>query len=212
MIESIYTSVAVEGGDAVGKNTQSRLLAKRLAAHFFTFPDYETPTGALLRGHLMGEWAASVKEARPEWASLDMTVRQTLMTINRYEAADAIRRANARNAVVFDRYYVSGVVYGTVEGLNPGWLWDLHSSLPQPAIWVLLDTSVEEGGVRRPVRRDLNERDSAKLERVRHEYLRVFRTEGPRQHPKSHWIIVDGHGTVDEVHDRIWRALPGFRP
>jgi L-alanine-DL-glutamate epimerase-like enolase superfamily enzyme len=50
--------IALEGIDASGKATQSKLLAEKLRGTRFAFPDYETPAGEAILGHLKKEWIA----------------------------------------------------------------------------------------------------------------------------------------------------------
>jgi thymidylate kinase len=214
-----HIKIAFEGGDAVGKATQSKMLAERYGARLFSFPNYNTETGRAILGHLKEEWVCAVEgasdvegEPAPQWqragAQLDMMAFQSLMASNRYEAADEIiREAQARH-VVFDRYSLSGIVYGTVEGLDPDWLWRLHSSLPQPDAWILLDAPVDTGFARRPERRDRNERNRGKLYKLRNEYLRVF-DERRFTHPTQFWEIIDATRSREAVHADICARLRG---
>lgn len=192
-----------EGGDAVGKNTQAKKMAERIGATMFSSPDYSTPTG---------------QEIARTWDN--MLVRQSLFAANRYERAREVLAALRCGPVVHDRYFLSSVVYGAVEGLDEEWLWEVHMRLPQPRIHILLDAPVDEGFQRRPERRDANERNREKLQLVRREYLRVFSEKGPRRALMTRdnalgvelpveFLIVDGTGTVDEVHNRALQAILG---
>lgn len=191
---------AVEGGDAVGKNTQTAKMCARIGATMFSSPNYDSPTGKLIAD---------------TWDN--MLVRQSLFAANRYERAREVLAAHERGPVGHDRYFLSSVVYGTVEGLDEDWLWEVHARLPQPRIHILLDAPVDESFARRPERRDANERNREKLQLVRREYLRVFSLKGPRRHLRTRaryegevpvqFVIVDGTGTVDVVHERMWDAI-----
>ena len=212
-----FIKVAFEGGDAVGKATQTKMFADRFGARLFSFPNYNTDTGRAILGHLKEEWICAVEgsaeidgEPAPCWTrageQLDMMTFQSLMASNRYEAADEIIRAAQSQHVAFDRYSLSGIVYGTVEGLDPGWLWRLHSSLPQPDAWILLDAPVDTGFARRPERRDRNERNRGKLYKLRNEYLRVF-DERAALFPSQFWRVIDAARSRDEVHASICANL-----
>lgn len=208
--------IAIEGGEATGKATQTKLLAERLGATRFDFPNAATATGKLIYALLRGEiecgstdvvpvnpwhreefsaWCAYVREQAPP------LVLQSLMTMNRYEAVPLLEAARARGPVVLDRYYLSGVVYGSVEGLPEGWLWTVHERLPQPDVWILLDTPVSLSFDRRPERRDNNERNRPKLEAVRTKYLEVFERES-RMHPHK-WHVIDATADIETVYMRI---------
>lgn len=202
---------AIEGVDAAGKQTQARLLSARLGAQLFGFPDYDSPTGRAIDGHLRGQWRASLDldsaATGPIPTALDMLVRQSLMLTNRLEHAATLRRYSGVRSehLVLDRYYASGLVYGSVEGLDEAWLELVHSALPPADVWVLLDVDPREGFVRRPERRDANERDLEKLDAVRAAYLRLFarRASGEGFDRRSRWVVVDGLGTIEDVAERI---------
>lgn len=194
--------IAVCGCDASGKATQTKLLAKKLNATRFEFPSYATPAGQAILGNLKGEWAASrlVRDVygQPD-SKLNALVLQSLMTINRFEMLPQILEAAEHGHVIFDRYYVSALVYGGLDGLDRAWIERIQAPLPEPDLWILLDVPVEEGFRRRPERRDRYEQDREYLERVRGAYQQIFEE---RAHLVN-WVVVDGVGTVEEIHARI---------
>jgi len=205
-----YLKIAFEGGEAVGKATQTKMLAERFGATLFSFPNYNTASGQAILSHLKNEWhcEAWAHHGPAGVSRWNMMAFQALMSANRYEAAGEIERAAERGHIVFDRYALSGIVYGTVEGLDPQWLWSIHHRLPQPDAWILLDASVDESFTRRPERRDRNERDREKLIRIRREYLRVFDFKRTTR-PSECWEVVDATGDPKEVHERICALLRG---
>ena len=103
-------AVVIEGLDASGKQTHSKLLAEMLGAKRFSFPNYESVTGKAILGHLKKEWcAANIKDAtKPN--ELDALVFQALQTANRLEVQPVIEMALRVGPVVFDRYWQSAVV------------------------------------------------------------------------------------------------------
>jgi dTMP kinase len=222
--------VALEGNDANGKNTQSRLLAEKLGALLISFPRYETEIGKLIAANLKGEWYA----ARPalDWTPdsvANAIARQALFTLDRYDAAPEITRAlDSGKCVVADRYWVSGLMYGASDLVDAGMLERVHQCLPQPDVWVLLDVPVEESFRRRPERLDVYERDREKLEGIRARYRELFMQRSMFVHKGSclvhardalgvprasctcdvrRWVIVDGVGDVTEVHKRVMGAI-----
>jgi dTMP kinase len=230
--------VALEGGDANGKQTQSKLLAAKLNALLISFPRYETEIGKAILGNLKGEWSAAHEipdSAEPfhgsEWEEDDVNslVRQALFTLDRYDAAPAIKDALAsgRN-VVADRYWLSGLVYGASDLVDAGMLERVHECLPQPDVWVLLDVPAEESFRRRPERQDVYERDREKMEDIRKRYIEHFQVRSRFVHKGSclvharealgvprasctcdvrSWQIVDGVGTIEQVHERVMEAI-----
>lgn len=175
----------LEGGDAVGKATQSKILAKRLNAELFSFPSYETAAGRAILSNLKSEWSAARRYVRSEPklridelrtdAADNALVLQSLMLTNRMERSADLWVAARRGHVVLDRYDASSFVYGKIDGIDPAWLRQANEQLPvRPDLYVLIDVPVDEGFRRRPERRDRYETDRTKLERVREEYLRLF--------------------------------------
>lgn len=216
--------VAIEGGDACGKATQTKLLAEKLGGTRFAFPDYETPTGKAILGHLKKHWSVAnpcddpdckhrsreVEHFHELQNNIDPLVFQCLQTVNRLELLPTIRLAQAVRPLVFDRYWASALVYGVLDGLDPKWIELIQAPLPQPDAWVLIDVPVEEGFTRRPERRDRIESNRPYLEKVRVAYLRLFEERRLRRAvgaEGSAWHVINGLGTVEEVHARICTAL-----
>lgn len=216
--------IAIEGGDACAKATQTKRLVERfrsnnVEAEAFDFPRYQTITGQVIRGLLTGEWSVRMHDqpkdfavtprhahaVREEEARLRALVLQCCMLANRHEAIEKLQKYDDDRApvLVLDRYWLSGMIYGASDGLDE----KCHRALPQPDLWVLLDVPVDEGFKRRPERRDLYERDRDKLEDVRRRYKERFHAEGSSEE----WRVIDGVGTIEEVHERVWEACLGLR-
>lgn len=104
---------------------------------------------------------------------------------------------------MLDRYFASGLVYGQADGLSFEYLCRIHSALPWADVWVLVDIPAEESVRRRPKRRDEYERRVGLMEQVRSSYVRLF-NDPPTM---GRWVIVDGMGSEDEVHERIYSAV-----
>ena len=119
----------------------------------------------------------------------------------------------------------TGLVYGGLDGLDVQWIEKTNASLPQPDVWIYLDIPIEESFKRRPERRDRYESDRAYLEKVREGYLKLFEEkhhlghscpcggEGFANHKCpgcgscGRWYVVDGMGSIEEVHQRIMAVL-----
>lgn len=202
--------VVIEGCDAVGKATQAKLLADRLQPSvLFSFHRYDTPLGALIKRHLTGEvalcaWRRDLNESR--WwspSSEDPLVFQCLATIDKYDAANDIRAAIADGKhIVCDRYTQSALAYGMADGVDKAWLKRIQSSLPVPDLNIFIDVTEEEALRRRPQLRDRYEKDREKQRLVRRMYHDVWSMGMP-----GRWVVVPGHGTVDQVHAMIWAEV-----
>lgn len=101
--------IVIDGADAAGKKTQTRLLADALreegrAVATFDFPRYEESAfGKLLRRALAGEFG-SFGEVSPYLSSW-------LYTLDRVSARDALIKALSRSVVLCDRYVPSNIAY-----------------------------------------------------------------------------------------------------
>lgn len=193
--------VCLEGIDASGKATQAKLLANRLHAFLYSFPDYETRTGRLINQHLRDEWCAY-----PQDPQSDALVFQSLMLTNRMELAPTIMRHRLNSQdVVLDRYWPSGVVYGGADGIDLDYLIEIHKNLPQAHHYLLLDVEPSASSDRRPERRDRYEAQQGLMSDAANRYRELWAMM--KQFHASAWQVIDGNGSIEEVESRIWEAL-----
>jgi thymidylate kinase len=200
--------VALEGIDASGKETQAHLLQRwALDCLSFTtaevqdFPDYKKVSGVVIKSILEAGYEKALRGLHP----MDQAAAlQCLFTMNRFEHFDKLGdySKSLRDLLILDRYYASGVVYGSADGLSLEWLLDIHAPLPTAEAWILVDITVDESVRRRPDRRDMYEKDLEKLNDVRYRYLHLFQETMPTREPQR-WHVIDGTGTQMEVHKRI---------
>ncbi len=223
--------VLFEGIDGSGKSKQARFLADRLRARLWKFPNRETVTGKLIYAHLEGhvrlDWMipltpeglltpGNVQEVldrrnmyRREVPQADALAFQALQLANRMECAEEIFEAAAKGSVVFDRYWPSGYAYGRADGLDGEYLQKLHSWLPQPDLYLLLDIDLEDSMRRRPERRDRYESDGDKLREVAKNYRELWAARS-RAHP-TRWRVINGRLGVDEVTAAVEQAVADVR-
>jgi dTMP kinase len=193
--------VVVEGGDASGKSTQTRLLVERLRAHgrdvVPTFEPGATETGAAIRAVLLDGTAA-----------VDPITETLLLAADRaQEVADIIRPALERGAdVVSDRYVPSSLAYqgigrrveiDKVETLNR---WATGGL--EPDLVVVLDIGDAVAASRRAGPGDRLERAGAEFHAaVRGAYRTLAGDRG--------WVLIDGEGEIAAVAERVWEAVRG---
>lgn len=203
--------IAIEGVDAAGKATQAKILADRLGARLFSFPDYASPVGHLILGHLKCYWSALPDEgsvdAKIQVGDVDVLnakVYQLLQVANRMEHAAELDHLIAQGRhIVADRYWASSVAYGQACGLDPVWLTHIHEYLPQPDLNLLLDIDPGQSSERRPERRDRHEKQPGLMEAAAVAYRQLWRTMADR-YGWRRWVVIDGRGTIGEVTDRVW--------
>lgn len=213
--------IAIEGIDAAGKNTQSNNLLKHFKdagcnTTLLSFPHYDSITGEMIRGHLVGDWRAELSEiartrlydSMPTYMQDPGTyLFQCCQLVNRMETLpDALweRHPGSKDVYIADRYNASAYAYGIAFGLDFDWLVRTHKHLPQPDVNVFLDITVEESFRRRPERRDNYEKNSGLLNRVRESYLEVFKKLG------SSYVVIDASGTEAQTFEKIMDVVEGI--
>jgi thymidylate kinase len=212
--------IVIEGGDACGKQTQSNALRQRLddlnvsvPAKLFSFPRYNTPLGQAIIRHLKRKTALMESSFVPagalnneEWkvAPEDALVFQCMMVADKYHAAAEIEEHLAKGGhVVCDRWWQSAYVYGQSDDLNAKWLQEVHERMPKVDVNILIDVPAHSAVNRRPVARDRYEESIGTRERVRRLYLETWEA----RRLDDDWVIIDGLGTIDVVHEAIWKVV-----
>ncbi len=185
--------IVIEGIDGSGKGTQAKELFHRLTAagrrvHLLSFPRYrETLFGRAIGDFLNGRFG-QLDEVHPFLAA-------TLYAADRFESKDVLREGLEQSEVVIcDRYVPSNLAHQgakldaesrrellqTIERIE----FDVFG-LPQPRLVILLDIPVEAAqrnvAAKKPrsytdKAADLQEADSAYLQRVRDVYLELAAT------------------------------------
>ena len=185
--------IAVEGIDAVGKRTQSSLLAawlrsRGVASSLISFPDYGTVIGREIRSYLHGDRTYSAE------------VGHMLYAVNRWEKKAEIERLLAgSDAVVVNRYSPSNFAYGSARGLRLPWLMALEEGLPKADLVLVLDAPPTALTARRGPSKDNYERNIPYQERVRHAYLQLSRELG--------WTVIDAAQGVQGTSQLLTAAV-----
>jgi dTMP kinase len=185
--------IAFEGLDQSGKATQARQLRAKLEQEgrkvsLVSFPDYETSIGQELAAALRGE-----RTYPPD-------VMQLLYIANRFEYRPRLDLwLHGGHVVICDRYRASSVAYGEAQGVEAAWLEDVQRRLPTPALTILLDMRPEVGVARKRQNRDVFERDSGLLARVRESYRRQAREQD--------WVVIDAELPRDRVGAAVLQAV-----
>lgn len=103
--------IVLEGLDGSGKGTQTRLLAEALAAggeavRQVTFPNYDSPSSALVKMYLAGEFGGTAGEVNAYAAS-------SFYAVDRYASFHTIWKADYERGktILADRYATSNIIY-----------------------------------------------------------------------------------------------------
>jgi dTMP kinase len=189
--------VSLEGIDGAGKSTQAKLLAEALG-----------PETLLIRDPGGTEAAERVREllADPE-LELDPLAELLLFLAARADlTVRAIRPAlDAGRDVVSDRFADSSVAYqGAARGLGVGEVISLTDAATEglwPDLTVLLRVDPEVA-LERVEGDDRFEAEGLELQRaVAQAYEEIAKIASDRV------VVVDGAGTVEEVHERVMEAV-----
>jgi dTMP kinase len=220
--------ICIDGLDAAGKATQTKLLAERIRAEgrevfTYSFPRYDTPVGAAIKRLLVGTTTLTRPLDEP---SEDIAlVLQALMLADKCDAIKEItERLMAGAVVICDRWIPSALCYGAADGLDVAWLASIHFPLLDADMNVFIDVSPEEALRRRPEARDRFERDREKQAAVRKQYTKLWQIERegvsvrlpvfemPEEAGSSTpvwWVRVNGERPAEEVTEGIFRYVVG---
>jgi len=185
--------IAFEGLDQSGKQTQAERVREFVRqrgreCRLVSFPDYTTAIGEEISKALHGQ-----REYGPD-------VMQLMYVANRYERrAEMVNWLEQGTVLVCDRYRASSVAYGEAQALDPGWLRDMQSYLPDADLTILLDIAPETAVKRKSSDRDRYERDLALQARVRDSYH--------RQANAGNWVILDGERDKDAIAADVYEAV-----
>jgi dTMP kinase len=189
--------IVIEGIDQSGKETQSRLLVRRLKwdghkTEKLSYPVYTNFSGREIAAFLDG------KRSYPH------RVLHMLYSMNRWESLNKLQELlRDSDYLIVDRYYPSNLAYGIARGLDERWLLNLDAGLPEPNQIILVDTSVEGSFARKTFGRDVHERDKLFLQKVRKLYLALAK--------RRDWTVVNGDHSLAEVNEDLWKALKNPR-
>lgn len=186
--------IAIEGIDAVGKNTHSLLLATRLRkvgikTVRMSFPDYSTPIGKEIKSFLSGR------------RSYPTELQHLLFAANRWEKSEEIKSHLLEGeTLIVNRYTESNLAYGRANGLRVDWLTSLEKGLPRADLVIVLDASPLSLSSRRPSRRkDAYERSSTLQSKAQKAYRELAGKLG--------WKLVDADGSVGDVQAAVFKTV-----
>lgn len=179
--------IVVEGTDCSGKETQTKLLLEKIEnIYYFSYPNYDSPTGKIVGGPYLGK-----EEISPCWF-LEGAVNVDPYVCSLYYAADRkynvdkiISLLNEGNNVILDRYVYSNMAHqgAKMENLEQrkamfNFLNELEFNLlklPQPDIKIFLHMPTEYSRILKQKRAsiDEHEKDENHLKQAELTYLEI---------------------------------------
>jgi len=209
--------IVIEGLDASGKTTQTKLLVERLqlqgrTVNTLDFPQYDNGVfGKILKKFLANEFCDSVVCDAKLSAMLFAADRAE----HKHKITEWLRDPNA--VVVLNRYIPSNIAYNRAKTSNDKLADDIHQfisqleyvllGLPKPDLVIVLGSSAAITKARLPGRSekvtDAYEADAHFLDKVAEEYVKLCETE-------DNWqlLSIAENESIPDVHQRIWDLLP----
>jgi len=194
--------ITLEGGEGVGKSTQAKRLAERLAGHdipvVVTREPGGTPVGEDVRSLILKD--------RPQ----DPVTELLLFAAARAEHMTSVIRPALDEGtwVISDRFIDSTRVYqGKLYGLEPEFisLLERYTVAPDfPDLTLILDLPANAGVERAQSRGTLSRYDAERIET--HEILRKGFLEIATHEPRR-CVLIDANLPVSSVETAVWQAV-----
>ena len=207
--------VALEGIDGAGTTTQVARLADRLRKEGglpvrSTREPSDGPIGSLVRQVLTGRIVAPEGRA-PGWATMALLFAADRMDHVESEIEPFLANGGV---MISDRYDASSLAYQSVSSGSGGdkaveWIRVLNREAMRPDLTVVLDLSPDLAAERRSSRGEAAQLyEQNEVQRA----LAVFYGDLAKHMPDDRIVVVDGQGTIDDVHRRIYDAyVAAFR-
>ena len=207
--------VVIEGIDGAGTTTQVARLADRLRADGglpvrSTREPSDGPIGALVRQVLTGRIVAAERRA-PGWATMALLFAADRMDHVECDIEPFIAHGGV---MISDRYDASSLAYQSVSSGSGGekaveWIRTLNRHAMRPDLTLVLDVAPDLAAVRRETRGEPAQLyEQNEVQRA----LAQFYRDLAKHMPNDRIVVVDGTGTVDDVHRRVHEAyLAAFK-
>lgn len=193
-----------EGIDGSGKRTQAEILKDVLKAEgykvvLYSYPDYDSPYGKLIKGFL------------DEEINLNPDEQFLLYLIDIVKDSEDIRKkANEGYMVILDRYIPSTIAYQCANNFDYQKAKEviILVDVPLPDAIFYLDIPVKSSGERKIKQKnheDRFEENKAFLEGVKKYYERMINESFP-----SMWMWLDGTREVKEISEEVFQTIDNF--
>jgi dTMP kinase len=200
--------IVLEGIDGAGTTTQTARLVERLRAEGRhakgTREPSDGPVGSLVRQVLSGRTVIPGGRS-PGWTTMALLFAADRMDHVESEIEPVLV---SEGIIVSDRYDASSVAYQSVTSGREGshaveWIRTLNKHALRPDLTIVVDLPADLAGVRREVRGEAAQLyEQNEVQRA----LADFYHDLAKHMPDDKITIIDGQGTIDEVHARIYDA------
>jgi len=201
--------VVLEGIDGAGTTTQAARLVERLRADGglpvrSTREPSDGPIGSLIRQVLTGRIVAPEGRA-PGWATMALLFAADRMD---HVESDIEPFLATGGVMISDRYDASSLAYQSVSSGHGGeqaveWIRTLNQHAMRPDLTVVVDLAPDVAAERRTARGEPAQLyEQNEVQRA----LAQFYRDLAKHMPNDRIVVVDGQGTVDDVHRRVHEA------
>ncbi|MCL2723411.1 MAG: dTMP kinase [Polyangiaceae bacterium] len=201
--------VVLEGIDGAGTTTQTQMLVEHLRNEGVrvaraTREPSDGPIGSFIRQVLTGRVVAPGGRA-PAWTTMALLFAADRMDHVESEIEPVLSQGGV---VVSDRYDASSLAYQSIssdraEDTALDWIRQLNRHALRPALTIVLDVPAEVAAARRHARGEpaqlYEENDAQRM-------LAAFYRDLPRHMPTDSIVVIDGSGSIEDVHARVLGA------
>ena len=213
----------IDGTDASGKQTQLKKMQERLEKEnieykLVSFPNYDSPSSALVKMYLSGEFGENAKDVSPYIAS-------TFFAADRYATfkKDLEKYYNEGGIILADRYTTANMVHqaGKIQNKEErekylNWLWDFEFNLyklPIPTKVFFLDMPPEfafelmknrENKFTHEAKKDIHERDK---NHIIDSYNAACEVAKKYDWEKINCVFNGKIRTIEEIHEDIFNKI-----
>ena len=213
----------IDGTDASGKQTQLKKMHERLGKEkigykLVSFPNYDSPSSALVKMYLSGEFGENAKDVSPYIAS-------TFFAADRYATfkKDLEKYYNEGGIILADRYTTANMVHqaGKIQNKEErekylNWLWDFEFNLyklPIPTKVFFLDMPPEfafelmknrENKFTHEAKKDIHERDK---NHIIDSYNAACEVAKKYDWEKINCVNNGKIRTIEEIHEDIFNKI-----
>ena len=218
--------IIIEGGDGSGKATQTKKLWNRLTQEGFQakkveFPNYSSPSSALVKMYLGGEFGKDPNAVNPYAAS-------TFYAVDRFASFKELWEDFYRQdgIVLADRYTTSNMIHQAVKIKETldwesylDWLKDFEyrlMGLPQPDLILYLNMPPEYSIsfiATRVGKSSVSEQD---IHETNLEFLRQSYENAQRVRIRENWVNISCVSSeqklksIEEIHEEIYQAVRDY--
>lgn len=190
--------IVIEGIDGTGKSTQVGLLAEKLRQLGYFVVETREPTD--------GKYGRKIRQLFVNRTSVSPEEELNLFLEDRAQhVREVIKPSLAEGYIVIsDRYYLSTVAYQGANGMDPDMILAKNAGFPEPDLAIILELEPHQGIQR--IRKQRQEHPNSFEEEDNLQKVAEIFTEMPWDYIKR----VNGAGTMEQVHDRIFQEVIKF--